>query len=49
MIPLVVPIGLTLPFHFVDVFATAPLTGNPLVVVEDAGDLPLPTAPADRA
>ena len=31
----------TLPFHFVDVFAVAPLTGNPLVVVEDAGNLPL--------
>jgi len=31
----------TLPFHFVDVFAVAPLTGNPLVIVEDAGDLPL--------
>ena len=38
MIPLVVPIGL--PFHFVDVFAVEPLTGNPLVVVEDAADLP---------
>ena len=30
-----------LPFHFVDVFAVEPLTGNPLVVVEDAADLPL--------
>ena len=29
-----------LPFHFVDVFAVEPLTGNPLVVVEDAADLP---------
>ena len=28
-----------LPFHFVDVFAVEPLTGNPLVVVEDAADL----------
>lgn len=26
-------------FHFVDVFAIEPLTGNPLTVVEDAGDL----------
>ena len=25
----------TLPFHFDDVFAVAPLTGNALVVVED--------------
>ena len=31
----------TLRFHFVDVFAVAPLTGNPLVVVEDADDVPL--------
>ena len=31
----------TLPFHFVDVFAVAPLTGNSLAIVEDAGDLPL--------
>ena len=29
-----------LPFHFVDVFAVEPLTGNPLVVGEDAADLP---------
>ena len=28
-----------LPFHFVDVFAVEPLTGNPLVVGEDAADL----------
>src|SRR6266404_1372855 len=26
-------------FHFVDVFAIEPLTGNPLAVVEDAADL----------
>ncbi len=26
-------------FHFVDVFAVEPLTGNPLAVVEDAADL----------
>lgn len=31
----------TLLFHFVDVFAVAPLTGNPLVVVEDADEVPL--------
>jgi trans-2,3-dihydro-3-hydroxyanthranilate isomerase len=29
----------TLPFHFVDVFAVRPLTGNPLVVVEGGADL----------
>ena len=31
----------TLRFHFVDVFAVAPFTGNPVVVVEDADDLPV--------
>ena len=30
----------TLPFHFVDVFAAEPLTGNSLVVVEGGGELP---------
>ncbi len=29
-----------LPFHWVDVFAAGPLTGNPLVVVEAEADLP---------
>jgi trans-2,3-dihydro-3-hydroxyanthranilate isomerase len=29
----------TIPFHFVDVFATSPLTGNPVAVVPDADDL----------
>ena len=27
------------PFYFVDVFATRPLTGNPLSLVPDADDL----------
>src|SRR5262245_59373030 len=31
----------TLPFHFVDVFAVEPLTGNPLVVVDGGADLTL--------
>lgn len=31
----------TLPFHFVDVFAVEPLTGNPLVVVDGGTDLTL--------
>ena len=31
----------SLPFHFVDVFAVEPLTGNPLVVVEGGTDLTL--------
>ncbi len=30
-----------LPFHIVDVFAVAPLTGNPLAVVNGGADLPL--------
>lgn len=29
-------------FYFVDVFATGPLSGNPLVVVPDADELPVP-------
>ena len=29
-----------IPFHFVDVFAVEPLTGNPLVVVDGGADLP---------
>jgi len=29
----------TIPFHFIDVFAVEPLTGNPLAVVEGGGDL----------
>jgi trans-2,3-dihydro-3-hydroxyanthranilate isomerase len=32
--------GRSIRFHFVDVFATEPLTGNPLVVVQDADGLP---------
>ena len=28
-----------MPFYFVDVFATRPLTGNPLSLVPDADDL----------
>ena len=32
----------SLPFYFVDVFADAPLTGNPLAVVTDAADLEEP-------
>jgi hypothetical protein len=32
--------GRSICFHFVDVFATEPLTGNPLVVVQDADGLP---------
>lgn len=32
--------GITLPFHIVDVFAVAPLTGNPLAVVEGGEGLP---------
>lgn len=31
----------TLPFYLVDVFATEPLTGNPLSVVDGGADLPL--------
>src|SRR5471030_1545687 len=31
----------SLPFHFVDVFAVQPLTGNPLAVVEGGDKLPL--------
>jgi PhzF family phenazine biosynthesis protein len=31
----------SLTFHFVDVFAVAPLTGNPVVVVEDADEVPI--------
>ena len=31
----------SLAFHFVDVFAVAPLTGNPVVVVEDADEVPI--------
>ena len=31
----------TLPFHLVDVFATEPLTGNPLAVVDGGADLTL--------
>jgi len=33
----------TLPFHFVDVFAVEPLTGNPLAVVDGGEDLPIET------
>jgi trans-2,3-dihydro-3-hydroxyanthranilate isomerase len=32
---------MTLTFHLVDVFATEPLTGNPLAVVANGGELPL--------
>lgn len=36
-----VPQRKSLPFHFVDVFAVEPLTGNSLAVVEEGTDLTL--------